>query len=177
MYPWAEALRQPLGHGSGLGSRTASQILDRHLTHHLRPDHQRLLVDVEAGAVVRRGLAVRGPRSDEREAAGHLLQEIRHVLATHRAHARLHVRRIGDRKSTRLNSSHLGISYAVFCLKKKKTHLQFYTWAGWLQCFSQAGFRIQSAKSSTGPIGLPFVLPKVRHIAGPLTTACVRSVS
>src|SRR3982751_917772 len=26
----------------------------------------------------------------------------------------------GDRKSTRLNSSHLGISYAVFCLKKKR---------------------------------------------------------
>src|SRR5262245_13441743 len=30
--------------------------------------------------------------------------------------------RAEDRKSTRLNSSHLGISYAVFCLKKKKTH-------------------------------------------------------
>src|SRR5438045_9178431 len=29
-------------------------------------------------------------------------------------------RRRPDRKSTRLNSSHLGISYAVFCLKKKK---------------------------------------------------------
>src|SRR5262245_62196899 len=31
-----------------------------------------------------------------------------------------------DRKSTRLNSSHLGISYAVFCLKKKRKqhHLQ-----------------------------------------------------
>src|SRR5688572_31966104 len=28
-----------------------------------------------------------------------------------------------DRKSTRLNSSHSQISYAVFCLKKKKTHL------------------------------------------------------
>src|SRR5258705_9328371 len=28
--------------------------------------------------------------------------------------------RLKDRKSTRLNSSHLGISYAVFCLKKKK---------------------------------------------------------
>src|SRR5256885_11578101 len=27
-----------------------------------------------------------------------------------------------DRKSTRLNSSHLVISYAVFCLKKKKEH-------------------------------------------------------
>src|SRR2546426_9122509 len=28
-----------------------------------------------------------------------------------------------DRKSTRLNSSHLVISYAVFCLKKKKTNI------------------------------------------------------
>src|SRR5690242_21088443 len=28
----------------------------------------------------------------------------------------------GDRKSTRLNSSHMSISYAVFCLKKKKNH-------------------------------------------------------
>src|SRR6476660_10302380 len=31
-------------------------------------------------------------------------------------------RRLADRKSTRLNSSHQIISYAVFCLKKKKTH-------------------------------------------------------
>src|SRR5258708_21704700 len=30
-----------------------------------------------------------------------------------------------DRKSTRLNSSHQIISYAVFCLKKKKTHKDF----------------------------------------------------
>src|SRR3712207_7059988 len=30
-------------------------------------------------------------------------------------------RRVPDRKSTRLNSSHANISYAVFCLKKKKT--------------------------------------------------------
>src|SRR3712207_7020705 len=29
-----------------------------------------------------------------------------------------------DRKSTRLNSSHANISYAVFCLKKKKEHEQ-----------------------------------------------------
>ena len=28
----------------------------------------------------------------------------------------------GDRKSTRLNSSHITISYAVFCLKKKMLH-------------------------------------------------------
>src|SRR3712207_8118516 len=32
--------------------------------------------------------------------------------------------RVGaDRKSTRLNSSHANISYAVFCLKKKKKHM------------------------------------------------------
>src|SRR5256885_12798423 len=35
-------------------------------------------------------------------------------------HVPLHHR---DRKSTRLNSSHLVISYAVFCLKKKNTHV------------------------------------------------------
>src|SRR5256885_9529487 len=36
--------------------------------------------------------------------------------AHHVAEGRIHI----DRKSTRLNSSHLVISYAVFCLKKKK---------------------------------------------------------
>src|SRR5438477_9617977 len=30
---------------------------------------------------------------------------------------------VGDRKSTRLNSSHMSISYAVFCLKKKNNQL------------------------------------------------------
>src|SRR5205807_5155452 len=34
---------------------------------------------------------------------------------------------IGDRKSTRLNSSHLVISYAVFCLKKKKHYSSVYS--------------------------------------------------
>src|SRR3712207_7019123 len=40
-----------------------------------------------------------------------------HQLAEERT---LLVDRIEDRKSTRLNSSHANISYAVFCLKKKK---------------------------------------------------------
>src|SRR5256885_9247422 len=35
--------------------------------------------------------------------------------------------RLQDRKSTRLNSSHLVISYAVFCLKKKKKHKTRYS--------------------------------------------------
>src|SRR5258705_8110991 len=44
-----------------------------------------------------------------------------------------------DRKSTRLNSSHLGISYAVFCLKKKNI----------LNAFTNLGF---SAGNELGPI-------------------------
>src|SRR5256885_11668388 len=38
-----------------------------------------------------------------------------------------HERDVEDRKSTRLNSSHLVISYAVFCLKKKKKKKQSYS--------------------------------------------------
>src|SRR5256885_9911775 len=38
--------------------------------------------------------------------------------------------RVTDRKSTRLNSSHLVISYAVFCLKKKKDTSQAQCGAG-----------------------------------------------
>src|SRR5437868_8457433 len=39
-------------------------------------------------------------------------------------------RRDGDRKSTRLNSSHVSISYAVFCLKKKNEWLDKMLWDG-----------------------------------------------
>src|SRR5437773_4297073 len=38
----------------------------------------------------------------------------------HGLHRRASLEEILDRKSTRLNSSHITISYAVFCLKKKK---------------------------------------------------------
>src|SRR5690348_17699371 len=43
-----------------------------------------------------------------------------HNLALHHAAASLTDKNLKDRKSTRLNSSHPSISYAVFCLKKKK---------------------------------------------------------
>src|SRR3712207_8798832 len=43
-------------------------------------------------------------------------------LLTNRRPADLGRLRQRDRKSTRLNSSHANISYAVFCLKKKITH-------------------------------------------------------
>src|SRR5437773_4093614 len=40
-----------------------------------------------------------------------------------RSHHQISVDDLGDRKSTRLNSSHITISYAVFCLKKKNNNL------------------------------------------------------
>src|SRR2546422_3800815 len=55
---------------------------------------------------------------------------IKFILGTHaKVVARLHdydtwpCHYLGDRKSTRLNSSHGYISYAVFCLKKKKQNI------------------------------------------------------
>ena len=65
-----------------------------------------------------------------------------HGLVQHPWHAAHHVRQVGlveglpqlrvrvlaeDRKSTRLNSSHTVISYAVFCLKKKKKNSNILT--------------------------------------------------
>src|SRR3989442_6333590 len=42
-------------------------------------------------------------------------------MVVSRVNIREHVAAFRDRKSTRLNSSHVRISYAVFCLEKKKT--------------------------------------------------------
>src|SRR5256885_6076537 len=53
-----------------------------------------------------------GARGDRQGERNHHQPGCLHLHLT-RAHGR-------DRKSTRLNSSHLVISYAVFCLKKKK---------------------------------------------------------
>src|SRR5690349_23400614 len=48
---------------------------------------------------------------------GVLVVDLTGVVRGHNAQV---TRLLGDRKSTRLNSSHVEISYAVFCLKKKK---------------------------------------------------------
>src|SRR5437868_11161221 len=52
-------------------------------------------------------------RSDECVGAAFGIDALGHAAARH-------PRARGDRKSTRLNSSHVSSSYAVFCLKKKK---------------------------------------------------------
>src|SRR5256885_12302308 len=66
-------------------------------------------IGVDRRGVLRHGEGVAVAVEDRAALGGH-----RHVLALLRERA--------DRKSTRLNSSHLVISYAVFCLKKKNTH-------------------------------------------------------
>src|ERR1039457_7262059 len=55
--------------------------------------------------------------------------------------ARKQVRRsmMPDRKSTRLNSSHLVISYAVFCLKKTMLHLLLRYTQAFITAMSQTG--------------------------------------
>src|SRR5262245_63849640 len=58
------------------------------------------------------------PRLASPENAAQPRQPVREARRLHRGEAQPRVPL--DRKSTRLNSSHLGISYAVFCLKKKK---------------------------------------------------------
>src|SRR3712207_7256712 len=50
-------------------------------------------------------------------------QRLRRVQVQDGEAAALAELRRGDRKSTRLNSSHANISYAVFCLKKKKKNI------------------------------------------------------
>src|SRR3712207_7978131 len=49
------------------------------------------------------------------------IQQDRHVNVSYMDDASNTYVSVSDRKSTRLNSSHANISYAVFCLKKKKT--------------------------------------------------------
>src|SRR5438128_6803893 len=65
----------------------------------------------------------RSSRDGQLTDAGHVLQEYAERLLNLRESARE-----ADRKSTRLNSSHGSISYAVFCLKKKSRSKAVVTW-------------------------------------------------
>src|SRR5690606_19503631 len=105
---------------------------------------QRLLKNVEISAIVETRLKESRMNSDEvmkmmKDIAGSNINDymkivqrerIKHVpksltLLIERKHLEIkkHAMYI-ERKSTRLNSSHVKISYAVFCLKKKKKHIQ-----------------------------------------------------
>src|SRR5438874_3909835 len=68
-------------------------------------------------------LGQRPPCVDAERIVAHLRDHARGVPQPRRRHrdvGRAAAEHLPDRKSTRLNSSHVEISYAVFCLKKKK---------------------------------------------------------
>src|SRR2546426_8469066 len=77
----------------------------------------------QGGARERGDRGVRAPDPGGGVAGARDRDDVRVVDQEHRGRVRA-----GDRKSTRLNSSHLVISYAVFCLKKKnpKCHQIYY---------------------------------------------------
>src|SRR5438067_3831073 len=62
---------------------------------------------------------LRGPESSASTRRGRYQQVCRMALLTRNANELMLGAAKQDRKSTRLNSSHVSISYAVFCLKKK----------------------------------------------------------
>src|SRR5690625_1659504 len=93
--------------GAPRGGRDASVGQGRHI------GRQMVVVEGESGTVVtgeRSGDRFDLPAGDHVHRPGVILD----LQQRQRA-----VRQGGDRKSTRLNSSHVAISYAVFCLKKK----------------------------------------------------------
>src|SRR5690625_6203295 len=54
--------------------------------------------------------------------AGKFEKNVKQIAGVQDAKVNFGASKIEDRKSTRLNSSHVASSYAVFCLKKKKTN-------------------------------------------------------
>src|SRR5256885_13162905 len=65
-----------------------------------------------------------------------------------------------DRKSTRLNSSHLVISYAVFCLKKKITFTLPFVWGGCVQ--RKVSVAIAQARHLTSHLHLDLIVVTVK---------------
>src|SRR2546430_8223473 len=74
------------------------------------------------------GTELRGPPEGGATGAAEHPEQVSRPAGARRSRGEAEAGRArGDRKSTRLNSSHSQISYAVFCLKKKITTLYNYT--------------------------------------------------
>src|SRR5699024_11515214 len=78
---------------------------------------------IPAEQVLHPGAVPAVPRRDAWRLPGERLQPWRPDQRRLRGHRRVRLRPHLDRKSTRLNSSHVSISYAVFSLKKKNTKI------------------------------------------------------
>src|SRR6266436_5937179 len=97
-----------------------SEALVKHLAERRWNSASFFTASAFAGAPPGRGFSVQGWLSDLAGRTKDLIDEV------NGADLVVMVATVGDRKSTRLNSSHGYISYAVFCLKKKKLQIYFY---------------------------------------------------
>src|SRR2546430_4562771 len=81
-----------------------------------------------------------------------------------------------DRKSTRLNSSHSQISYAVFCLKKKKNDDDHSTFAHALTRTSPTRTRSYSTRSATSS-AMSLSTPRTTGLPSLFTTTSLHSTA
>src|SRR5690625_6975519 len=90
-----------------------------------RPDRTLILLDQGRGdrQAQARAAALTGRARAGLIGAVEALEDLLTLLLVQARPVIAHLDQQGDRKSTRLNSSHVAISYAVFCLKKKTTTL------------------------------------------------------
>src|SRR5256886_11259455 len=76
-----------------------------------------------------------------------------------------------DRKSTRLNSSHSQISYAVFCLKKKKNELSAWCYAGAFASYDglvNSGFGLDTELSNVD-LDTPLAIVEMQYKSQPVS--------
>src|SRR5256885_1040957 len=101
-----------------------SDLLERNAFDYVHPEDIALVAEALARAIQRPGSPQAAQfRFRAQDGSWRMLDAVGQAPAEHRGSGHLLVHAREDRKSTRLNSSHLVISYAVFCLKKKKkTH-------------------------------------------------------
>src|SRR5690625_5941762 len=86
-----------------------------------RPSPRELDVLVSTGEQVTIALLCMALQERGQDARSYTGAQVRILTDNHHTRARIEAIDSRDRKSTRLNSSHVANSYAVFCLKKKKT--------------------------------------------------------
>src|SRR5256885_1346769 len=118
------------GELAGAGERASAPRRDDGLRHAPREtllseggDHLAYLVEARTSEPRRYGFAARRVHAHVERAVSSEAEAALRIIELRRGHAEVEEHTAArDRKSTRLNSSHLVISYAVFCLKKKTTN-------------------------------------------------------